>query len=210
MTYSSSAYIQGEAIPIHESRTSLEFEDLFEFRLNYFKTDWFGLPPLAKTGFVLALTPKSLLFAAECFQSPTCNTSYCQNDFRAGLWENDVAELFLKEDQTDRYQEFNLSPCGAWWSGIFDSYRESSSLAFSEPKGVKAFADVKKDYWRAAISIPLSSLSVSIEFSPASKANVSFIIGGNKRQYLSWSRISSKEPDFHRTSDFQNVERLIS
>ncbi|MCC6220801.1 MAG: hypothetical protein IT291_06140 [Deltaproteobacteria bacterium] len=208
MTSNSDGYIQNITIPIFESHSSFELEELFKLQLNYFQTDWFGSAPLAKTGFVLVLTPQHLMFAAECFEGPTCDRSYCLNEFRAGLWERDVAELFLKEDHSNRYQEFNLSPSGAWWSGLFDSHRKPSSSAFLEPTGVKVFAEAKKEHWRAAISIPLSSLSVSFAFTSASKANVSFIIGGNKRQYLSWSKINAKEPDFHRVSDFEKMRRL--
>ena len=46
--------------------------------------------------------------------------------FHEGLWEGDVAEVFLMHPGGG-YLEYNFAPNGAWWSCAFDSPRVRSS-----------------------------------------------------------------------------------
>jgi predicted amidohydrolase len=64
--------------------------------------------------------------------------------FMPGLWEHDVAELFIAHPG-GRYFEFNLSPNAAWWSCEFKAPRvreEETDIVFPE---VATFAELAPD-----------------------------------------------------------------
>jgi len=199
-------------LPIYSSQTILNFQTLATLPKHKLDHDWHGDPPLAPSYFVLALDPSNLWFAAECKQTPNFDRKFAQNDFAEGLWQRDVAELFLVEDQTSRYQEFNLSPSGAWWSGVFKSYRQADQTFDHKHSptitSIITCANIMDNSWSSAMRIPLTSLAITITFGPQSKANVSMIIGGQLRQHLSWSKIASKQPDFHRCQEFSCLQSI--
>ncbi len=49
--------------------------------------------------------------------------SFPAEGFVEGLWEHDVAEFFLLDRRRGTYQEYNLSPGGAWWAAAFSAPR---------------------------------------------------------------------------------------
>ena len=195
------------SLPLYTSPETLDFEALAALPKHPLDRDWYGNRPVAESTFVLALDPANLWFSAECRQTPDFDRQFGAGDFVEGLWQHDVAELFLVEDRTERYQEFNLSPSGAWWSGVFDSYREAGEAFNHKLSAINSCANVEQNSWSAAIRIPRASLAIAIEFGPRSKANVSMIIGGGARQCLSWSKIAADKPDFHRFREFVCLEK---
>jgi hypothetical protein len=193
---------QGSALPIYLTSKSLEFPELLKLPRTAIELDWFGAPSPAALSFALAVDRERLFFAVECRQAPACDLEASCGEFRAELWKQDVAELFLKEDGSERYQEFNLSPAGAWWSALFRGRRQPAMESFPPPEGVQTFSRIDASAWKAALSIPRASLSVAFGFSHDSRANVSSIIDGRERRHFSWARIPSEKPDFHRVQDF--------
>jgi hypothetical protein len=188
-------------LPIYSSDTNLSFEQIFNLKDTSIELDWFGQTPQAKSAFVLARDPEKLIFAAKCLQKPYYDKNHCIGDFAAGLWEKDVAEIFIKEDNSTGYQEFNLSPSGAWWSGIFSDYRKEKTDTPLKTDGIRTYSEISETQWKAALEIPVNSLSIKTNLDQSTHVNVTFIIGGENRQYLSYAEILSPEPDFHKLDD---------
>lgn len=192
---------QASNLILYVSNKPLPWKKVRDLPLTLFIEDWYGARVSAKTGFVLAIDAERIFFFASCAQSPLTKPSARLGQFVSGLWGFDLAELFLCEDGTGRYQEFNLAPNGSWWSAVFSTYRKEAA-DFSPPRGVETVSHISAHSWKAGLTIPRASLGVNIEFSPFSRLNVSMIISGGARNHLSWARIHSETPDFHRTDEF--------
>ena len=104
------------------------------------------------------------------------------------------------------YQEFNLSPSGAWWSCFFAKHRKREPSKFKMPTNVETYCEVANSSWKVAMSIPISELSLPISLEDSTRINVTFALGKTKRQYLTWANIDSPEPDFHRADQFEDAD----
>jgi len=147
--------------------------------------------PFASLGqqlsFSLGVTPEELLFRVLFPTEP----SQQKRQWVEGLWEEDVAELFICDPNTGRYQELNLSPDGAWWSSVFSTYRKRVPLTGAPSPRI----DVNGR--EVTLRVRLNELGVSLA---NAKGNVSAILAGN---YLSWTKaLLEPTPDFHRTEQF--------
>ena len=128
-------------------------------------------------------------------------TTMSSNTYYEGLWEYDVAEWFIADPATGKYIELNLAPTGAWWMMVFNSLRQRAEQFMPDLKRISAGSILEDDSWSAFLEIPVAVLQ-EVLGSVALKHNVCFILGHNPREYLSWTRLDSKHPDFHRPADF--------
>ncbi len=143
-----------------------------------------------------------LVFSVGCAASPRNPLAQARpRAFVAGLWQHDVGELFLKHAECDRYLEINLAPHGAWWSCLFQAYREP--LDESPVPIVDLEATTTDDSWEASLTIPRDCLEDSLAFGGATRANVCFILGpAADRHHFSWADLAHDPPDFHQVADF--------
>jgi hypothetical protein len=152
----------------------------------------------------LALTPDSLIFRADLpFGRPDFDDSYQRGAFIEGLWDRDLAEFFIM-DEAGRYQEFNVSPAGAWWSCYLTSYRQRSDLSIN---GQPSFVETQLNQagWSVVFALPRSALLVPItEKSSVHVTAIASIAG--ERRFISSAPTSNFAPDFHRRECFQAVE----
>ena len=146
------------------------------------------------------LDPDALHFGASVTASSDYDADCGQGEFVEGLWERDVAELFIAEHEM--YQEFNLSPNGAWWSAVFNAPRNRCAKRFSMPQDLKIFCETETDSWRVALSIPRNQFSLDLSFTSHTRLNCNVITGNPVRQYLSWCRLPGAEADFHQPQHF--------
>lgn len=122
--------------------------------------------------------------------------------FVEGLWNFDVAELFLRGDPAGAYQEFNLSPFGEWWSCGFSSYRCGRTP--SPDFVLRAESRHTAGGWSGELTIPLAGLRAKGIDSSAMAAHVSAISGpGAERRYISSNPLAGETPDFHRAETFE-------
>lgn len=176
--------------------------------LKQIETDWFGNPAQAHIAYSLSVDERALTFEATCAKSPWHDPTDSIGDFKEGLWQKEVAEFFLLEDGSERYQEFNLAPSGAWWTGVFSSYREECKPQPQPPK-VTCTSDIRYDSWRASMTIQREALAIDFNFNQDSRANVCFIIGDEtNRQFLTVGDLGSGKPDFHKTEYFPFFNEL--
>lgn len=196
-------------LPVYKVSSALSFDKLFELPENQIEYDWFGERVKNPVAFVVAVDPDRMYLGAKVEANPWYDPTHTLGQYVEGLWNKDCAELFLSSSTSPVYQEFNLGPTGAWWSHSFSKYRKRDSSGFKVPQGVTTFSQIGSASWRAALSIPLNQFSVPLDLEDTTRANVSFVVGKAKRQYLTWANIQQREPDFHRAEDFENVD-LIS
>lgn len=168
--------------------------------------DWHGAAVSPPAGYALAADARRLWFIAHHRKPAELHPQARPGDFQAGLWQYDVAELFLADPVSGRYFEFNLAPNGAWWSCEFTAPRvreEETDIAMPE---VATFADMAPDgSWVAAMAIPLDLLRARLDFGPRTRANVAMILGYPGRIHLTAAGLGGGEPDFHRPHAFPEL-----
>lgn len=188
-------------LPFYRLNRELDLGEEWDPAWTPITKDWFGKDPQYAIEFRLALTPSKLIFEARGAAMPDCDFSLRGGSFVENLWQKDCAELFLAEAGTTRYQEFNLSPTGAWWSAVFESYRKRESTPYVPPKTVRAFSMIDDDFWQSKIILPREAIAIKANFDQSVPANVCFVLGGGT-QFLTYARLTAKEPDFHRAEQF--------
>lgn len=168
--------------------------------------DWHGAAVDPPAGFSLAMDERRLWFVAHHRKPAGLHPQARPGDFQAGLWQYDVAELFIADPVSGRYFEFNLAPNGAWWSCEFTAPRvraEEVDIAMPE---VATFADMAPDgSWVAAMALPLDLLRARLDFGPRSRVNVAMILGHPDRIHLSAADLGGGVPDFHLPGKFSPV-----
>jgi hypothetical protein len=180
---------------------------VFSLPFTEFKKDWYGKVPQARTSFLFGTDEENLFFALKCEKPAAFDKQHKPGEYTENLWQYDVAELFIVEPGSGRYQEFNLSPAGSWWSMLFSDYRVRDLAHFSMPKGLQCSGSVSEHRWQAALMVPLQSLSLPRMALKEYRFNVCSIINGAEKQYLSWAESKSEKPDFHRTEHYVPLER---
>ncbi len=144
--------------------------------------DWYGVRAGFPLQWSLTVVDERLEFAFECGCPAACDEVH---GFVEGLWRRDVAEFFLIA-ANGSYQEFNLSPTGAWWSARFRGYRDQSGACLCD--SVVTTAARSRSGWKASLSVLVSEVLEWERF------QVTAIIGG---RFFSTGDCSG-EPDFHR------------
>lgn len=146
------------------------------------ESDWYGQRAGFPVLWSLEVFDDRLEFQFESGAPAVCEEA---EGFVAGLWQKDVGEIFLIA-QDGRYQEFNLSPTGAWWSARFRGYRDQECEC--PCPSVRTTASRSRAGWRAQLSVSCSEI---IEWD---RFQITAILGG---RYFSTGRCEG-EPDFHR------------
>jgi hypothetical protein len=169
------------------------------------RRDWSGSPPPAAAGFTVAVDPERLFYVAGCAQAPDHDAFLARGSFVAGLWQRDVAELFVGTHGAPSYRELNLSPAGAWWSCSFSGYRQADRDASAPAAGAETIGEVGAGGWVAGLAVPRQAVLPGGEVDRTTTLNVCMIVGGRDRRYLCW-RPAAGPPDFHLPSCFVPVE----
>lgn len=166
-------------------------------------SDWHGRALAPPLGFTVAADPASLWFVATRQAPALCRPGSEPGSFTEGLWEWDVAELFLADPENGAYLEFNLAPNGAWWAAKFTAPRvraekqpDFRSIVTSHWEGISG------DGWCAAIRVPLEFLEKEIGYGPQTTANATAILNSPKQTYHSAHQLPGADPDFHQPSTF--------
>lgn len=196
-------------IPLLVCNKIPDLQDSFSLPSFARTSDWFGKKLPYEIRWSVACDRASLLFSAVVECRPMYNERLKPNIFAEGLWEQDLVEFFITEEGTDRYQEFNLSPAGAWWTQLFSGYRQRE-YSFTPVKKVEAFAEVTETGWRAAMKIPSSVVAIKWEPSQSCRINVTAQTETETQQrFISWMQLPESEPDFHRCDQFEQVDRTV-
>ncbi|MBB5352919.1 hypothetical protein HNR46_003168 [Haloferula luteola] len=168
--------------------------------------DWHGAEIVPPVGWCLVADPEALWLLATRGASGKPQPASSTGEFVEGLWNHEVAELFIADPARERYLECNLAPNGAWWACQFDSPRVRSEEQPDFPAIFRSHADPDAaGSWTAGLRLPLDFLQKSLNFGPSSPLNVTFILHDPAPRYLSLADLGSGEPDFHRPWAFPVV-----
>lgn len=160
-------------------------------------TDWYGQKSDWQPRMGLWVTDGILEYRFTAKKTPLCEL-LPKGTFVEGLWEKDVAELFVAEP-SGCYQEINLSPTGAWWSATFSGYRERENEV---RPSVEIETRIGDGEWTVGLRMSISELSVGAEadvllYSPTA------ILYGPEPFYFAPHHEGEGEPDFHRAELFK-------
>ena len=155
----------------------------------------------------LALDSKALWFCASIPGSPIYDTCLKGGEFVEGLWESDVAEFFLRDGHTGAYQEFNVSPAGAWWTCYFSAYRQRAAVNH-RPETICTHASTDRSSWQVAFAVRTDELSVALDRN--TQLHVAFIralpTDSSKQEFFSSRPLPGIEPDFHCAEVFAPIQ----
>ncbi len=168
--------------------------------------DWHGVRVDPPAGFALVTDAERLWFVANHRRPAALHPQGRPGRFQRELWRYDVAELFLADPRSGRYFEFNLAPNGAWWTCEFTAPRvRAEDIEIAMPE-VATFAELAPDgSWVAALAVPLDLLRARLDFGPATRANVTFILETPAQRFLSAADLGGGEPDFHQPGRFPQI-----
>ncbi len=163
--------------------------------------DWFGQPVEHAARFRLQYDGEVLRFSFWVDKAPQADASRTPGEFVEGLWEQEVAELFLRAPD-GRYLELNVSPYGAWWCAAFSAYRERQQVL--TPASAELTSELGHDWWSCSLSLKVQDLLLLAEVGwGAIGLNVTAILCPEQPVYLCWGHRDGGEPDFHLPSNFQ-------
>lgn len=164
--------------------------------------DWYGTVVTPPLRFSLEFHSDRIVFSAERSAPPVCNLGITNGTFKEGLWESEVAELFVKEESSSRYLEVNLAPTGAWWWCVFDTYRVRAKVQPPPPRGLHTSSTVSTSGWSASIELPYAEFPINLSHPAQARLNVTGVIRAPETKYLTWVALRSEKPDFHLTDQF--------
>jgi hypothetical protein len=170
--------------------------------------DWDGLELRPPLGFTIASDSSNLWFVSARQAPATCHPRSEPGRFLEGLWECDVAELFLADPRSGAYLEFNLAPNGAWWAAKFNAPRARTQIQPDFPSIITSHAsDFSDETWCSAISIPLPFLEQEIRFGVDTTANATAILNSPLQTFHSAQKLPGTVPDFHQPASFPLLSR---
>lgn len=171
--------------------------------------DLHGVALQTPAGFSVVADGQHLWFIANHRQPARIHPQARPGAFQAGLWQHDVAELFLADPVSGRYFEFNVAANGAWWTCEFSAPRVRADEAEIAMPEVATFSDLAPDgSWLAAMAIPLDLLRARLDFGPATRMNVAMILESPAQKFVSASDLGTGPPDFHQPQRFSQVRFL--
>lgn len=187
---------------LFQSDTPLKWGEL-DLPVLGMKSDWYGRalnPPL---GFTLATDATSLWFVATRQVAAICHPDVEPGCFAEGLWEYDVAELFLADPESGAYLEFNLAANGAWWAAKFTAPRVRAGSQPGFESIVSSFWEKNSsEGWCTAMCIPLAFLKKEIGFGNKTTANATAILHSPQQTFHSAHQLPGDVPDFHQPAAF--------
>ncbi len=192
---------------IHLSDKPLAWGSL-DLPLHGLAQDWHSLPLDPPLCFSLAMDAENLWFVAARQSAAECRPGAAPGSFTEGLWEYDVAELFLANPEFGTYLEFNLAPNGAWWAAKFDSIRVRSDAQPAFEDAVSTFSEgFAQEGWCAALSVPLDLLGRELGYSESTLGNVTAILNTPRQTFHTVAKLPGDEPDFHQPAGFLRLSR---
>ncbi|MFA5506199.1 MAG: hypothetical protein WC314_15920 [Vulcanimicrobiota bacterium] len=168
--------------------------------------DWFGEVSPWNPEFSLEVKNGTLHYTFRVAKAAYCDDSLRPGSFVEGLWEKDVAELFLG-GPGEFYQEINISPSGAWWSATFKGYRERIR-AVEFPAQIEHHRT--PDSWSVSFSAQVKDLEGWQNLAPDEfRVSPTAILYGPEPSFFAWNWDPDlkSEPDFHRKDLFKPLIR---
>jgi len=193
-----------------EGENNQSMKQTFDIAPNTLDRDWYGDRVIGRPKWALWIHGGNLHFRGGADMPPFCLDKDQGGSFVEGLWDGDVAELFLFNPATGYYLEFNLSPKGSWWCCAFDAPRRRTVPSLAPLLGTRTESAMTEAGWNSALVLPLSSLPAALAFDPeTTKGNVSFCLGSPQR-CITLADLGDGKPDFHRPDRFIPISGMLA
>jgi hypothetical protein len=194
--------VDSESLVLFRSSRSLSTERVLSLPFHELLRTWSGHTLPGPYRWIVAADRERLWFAAELPLPPPV-PKHSRGDFVEWLAEaDDVVELFVMA-RDNRYEEWHISPDGAWWSMEFVGYRTRTSTPHI-PQGVEVDVSRKSTGWLGVLSVPLSSLRVGVDEIVAMEVS-SCIFSRGAPEYVSSAGQPPYVADFHDPRSFRPV-----
>lgn len=183
---------------IHHFRHECGFQDLSQLPRQEFESDWFSAPIEFRAEFALAYSPGFLLFLVSS-NLPSLIQKNQTGKFVENLWEQDVGELFIRKGSDSDYQEWNLSPSGAWWTQKFEGAR-APDPQFEPDTTTLAQVEPCETGWLSWLQAPYQE-----QITPETTIDITMILtdAQGQRRFLSCCPDPDIAPNFHRPKSYQ-------
>lgn len=188
--------MEKDSLPVHHITTPVNVLTLSDSFWSAITTDWAGTLLGFSWEIFLACDEKRFHFFTRSSAPAELAPFARANTFTPNLWEYTVAEIFFFNKQTERYQEYNIAPNGAWWQASFSDYRTSTTTRSPEHLKIEPLSYRNNNFWVTGFSMPVQNIN-----NPFSEENlliqVCGISGHSKPQYIAWNSLPDADPDFH-------------
>jgi hypothetical protein len=184
---------------VYESFQPLSPEQVLALPRESRETDWHNNALPTPFAWSVALDPSAFWFV--CALPGGGRSASLRGAFVEGLWEEDVAELFIKSP-SGVYQELNIAPSGAWWSMTLDEYRVRRESP-RRPEVLYISTSINHEQWRHVAAFSRSSLEVPV--TPRSTMHVSGMWHRTTPCFLSSRPPPGVDPDYHHPGCFESV-----
>lgn len=117
-----------------------------------------------------------------------------------GLWDRDVAEIFIAPDRTrpNRYFEFEVAPTGEWVDLGIEVTPQGRVTDRDYVSKMEAAARIEKRRVLMAMKIPFASLGRRPKAGDVWLGNLFRCVGKDPgRGYLAWRPTKTEKPNFH-------------
>lgn len=189
------------SLVVYSSSRELSVDDARAVPRSSMRTCWNGSALPQPLSWSVALDPRALWFVCELPGGRVCTSQKSHGQFLEGLWDEDVAELFIK-GENGAYQEFNLAPSGAWWSMTLSEYRKRRTDS-KRPEPLHISTTIGSDRWEVVAAFGRDTLEIPLL--PSSRIHVSGMWCRPEPCYLSSHPPSGVAPDYHHSACFQAV-----
>jgi len=180
-----------KAISIYEKDNPWTTGEVLSLTPYRFEREWSGRDIDFEASFVLAVDPARLHLAVRCSLSGD-GEDYPPGSFHPNLWQRDVGELFLCDPLTGHYQEWNVSPAGAWWTNRLVSPRVTDPDFRANTETSTARPIPGQWGWGALMSVPRPPDLERL------RGNVTMIVGsGQEERFFLSTCPQPGQPDFH-------------
>lgn len=175
-----------------EKRISLERSVLMDFTLKAFHDS--DSPPSVVAHLIPKISNQTLRLRFE-LEGNLENLSWPdfeETRFVKGLWESTCFEIFLFDQFSEKYREWNFSPSGAYWCADYQSYRGRYEERVEVKKpSISAFHSDRESYLQ--VDFPLEDIH--------SQLNLCCVLNFNDGLQYYALQHSGQRPDFHRKQD---------
>ncbi len=197
-----------DRLPTFVFDTTLSKEDFFELESFPLVHGWIQ-KSAPKVEAKIAFDPQNFFFLTRVSGQPGCDMNLEAGSFVEGLWNRDVAEIFIADAETGEYEEWNVSPTGAWWRCFFERARVPvPDRSRASSCHLELLSRIETLSFQSGF-IARRSDSKLLKKAPAQlRINICAISGEREKSYFSFANLPGENPDFHQPGSFLKVDYL--
>jgi alpha-galactosidase len=170
---------------------------------------WNGKAPLTsgrKVGASVASlwNEKGIFFHFRCgYDKLHVNRDYPSDSSVEGLWDFDVAEVFIKPAGCRGYFEYEVSPLAQYLAAHIIEPWKNVDFTWDSKMKARSELNEKSTTWNAVIKLPFKQMDNAEPFKKPEagdiwRANLLLALGADPtRNYMCWQPTLTEDPNFH-------------